>query len=353
MDVYLVIKQRLQELGLEQKDLATATGVTDSYISQLLTRKKLPPAPDRTDIYVKMGKFLKLPAGKLSEMAEHQRTEELKKKLSEPPMPLFKEVRELVLRKCAPEKRSEIRSIFERQPFGELERLVTHKLLDVVQKVAKQELESESWLKLVAQLSGRSYEEMRVSVLEFLDTDVFNISAENCISFLDPLIDSWDIDLANFGMEIVLNRRLAPAPVRRLEFVEREAGGPPEGEPGLQEFLQNPAMSGDASEEEIAFLKRLRFTASRPTALYFYRELQSLRDPLHFPGAASRAPRATAAGRSQPKGSVAPMHKHLDANRIEKQMQLHGRKKATQRWANNRGARDAAKTAEAQPPPKS
>jgi hypothetical protein len=38
--------------------------VTESYISQLLTRKKAPPAPERTDIYDKMGKFLKLPSGK-------------------------------------------------------------------------------------------------------------------------------------------------------------------------------------------------------------------------------------------------------------------------------------------------
>ena len=40
MDVCLVIKQRLEELGLEQKDLAAAAEVTESYISQLLTRKK-------------------------------------------------------------------------------------------------------------------------------------------------------------------------------------------------------------------------------------------------------------------------------------------------------------------------
>ncbi len=57
MDVPLVIKQRLEELGLEQRDLAAAAEVTESYISQLLTRKKLPPAPERTDIYDKMGKF--------------------------------------------------------------------------------------------------------------------------------------------------------------------------------------------------------------------------------------------------------------------------------------------------------
>ena len=65
MDVCLVIKQRLEELGLEQRDLAAAAEVTESYISQLLTRKKLPPEPSRTDIYDKMGKFLKLPSGKL------------------------------------------------------------------------------------------------------------------------------------------------------------------------------------------------------------------------------------------------------------------------------------------------
>jgi len=319
VDVCLAIKQRLEQLGLEQKDLATAAGVTDSYISQLLTRKRLPPAPDRTDIYSKMGKFLKLPTGKLSELARHQRAQELRKKLPDPPGPLFKEVRELVLRKCTPERQREMCSIFERQPFGELERLVTQKLLDVVKRVAKEELESESWLKLVAELNGRSYEEMRVIVLEFLDIDVFNVSVENCISFLDPLIDSWDIDLTNFGMEIVLNRRLAPDYLKKLEFVEKEHDGLFEDEPGLNEFLRHPSMSGDVTEEEIGFLKKLRFKGSRPTALYYYRELQNLRDPLNFR-----------------EVSAAPLHKYRDANAVEKQMQLHAREGAIQRWAENK-----------------
>ena len=42
MDVCLVIKRRLEVLGLEQKDLAAAAEVTESYISQLLARKKCP-----------------------------------------------------------------------------------------------------------------------------------------------------------------------------------------------------------------------------------------------------------------------------------------------------------------------
>jgi hypothetical protein len=41
----------------------------------------------------------------------------------------------------------------------------------------------------VAKLSGRSYEAMRVIVLEFLDTDIFHVSPENCVAFLEPLIE--------------------------------------------------------------------------------------------------------------------------------------------------------------------
>jgi transcriptional regulator with XRE-family HTH domain len=281
VDVCLVIKQRLDELGFEQKDLATAADVTESYISQMLTRKKLPPAPDRTDIYEKMAKFLKLPSDRLSKLADHQRREELKRNLGDPPAPLFKEVRELILRKCAPGKEKQIRAIFEKQPFGELERFVTQKLLDVIKNVAKEELNSENWLHLVARLTGRSYEQLRVTLLEFLDTDVFNLSPANCISFLDPLIESWDVDLTTFGMEIVLNRRIASGDPKRYEFVER---GPdqPEVEPGFKEFLDDSSLSGTATKEEIELLKKLRFNGKRPTSLYYYRELQSLRDPLHF-----------------------------------------------------------------------
>src|SRR2546430_4263417 len=80
--------------------------------------------------------------------------------------------------------------------------------------------------RMVARLSRRSYEEMRVVVLEFLDTDIFHVSAENCVSFLDPLIESWDIDLATFGLEIVLNHSVVPGQAKRFEFVEREAEQP-------------------------------------------------------------------------------------------------------------------------------
>jgi transcriptional regulator with XRE-family HTH domain len=287
VDVTLLIRQRLEELGLEQNDLAVAAEVTESYISQLLTRKKSPPAPERTDIYEKMGKLLKLPAGKLSKLANSQRKEELKKSLGDAPAPLFKETRELILRKCRPEKQKEVRTIFEKQPFGELERLVTRKLLDVAKEVAREELENENWLHLVARLTGRSYEQTRVNILEFLDADLFNVSDENCVSFMEPLIDLWDIDLATFGMEIVLSRRLAPVDPKKFEYVEREPNRPDE-EPGFREFLQDSSLSGNAAPNEIEFLKQLRIKGKRPTSLYYYRELQNLRDPLHFREASAK-----------------------------------------------------------------
>ena len=282
MDVAFVIRQRLVELGREQRDLARAAEVTESYISQLLTRKKAPPAPQRTDIYDKMDTFLQFPRGELARLADLQRREELQGKLGEPPTPLLQDMRALILRKCPREKEPYLRTIFAKQPFGELERLVTQKLLDVVKTIAKEELTNETWLRIMARLSDRSYAQMRVIVLEFLDTDIFTVSAEHCLACLEPLLESWDIDLATFGMEIVLNRRLVPEHLKQFAFVEKAPEDPDDQEPGLEAFLKDTSLSGDTTEEEITFLKRLKFKDKRPIPLYYYRELQNLRDPLHF-----------------------------------------------------------------------
>ncbi len=281
MDISLLIRQRLKDLGLGQKDLAEAAQVTESYVSQLLGRTKAPPASGRTDIYERIGEFLRFPAGELSRLADLQRQEEIKKKAAAPLTALFKDSRELILRKCDPGKRNEVANIFEKQPFGELERLVTQKLLDVTQGVARDELRNEDWLRSMAEISHRSYEQMRVAILEFLDTDVFSISVEGCASFLDPIIEYWDIDLRTFGLEIGLNLRLSPQSIRRFEFAERQLAVSTV-EPALEEFLRNTVMSGNITEEEINFLRGLKFNGRRPSPLYYYRELQNLRDPLHF-----------------------------------------------------------------------
>jgi hypothetical protein len=200
----------------------------------------------------------------------------------DPPRPLFSEFRELILRTCAASKRKQVTNIFEREPFGEFERFVTQKLLDVAKRVAKEELEDEKWIHRVARASRRSYEETRVSILDFLETDVFHVSLENCVSFLDPLIESWDIDFESFGMQVVLNRRLARSHLKKLEFREAEPEPDVEAKPGLDSFLADPTLSSGIDEREIAYLKSLRPDGKRPTPLFYYRELQNLRDPLNF-----------------------------------------------------------------------
>jgi hypothetical protein len=134
----------------------------------------------------------------------------------------------LILRKCEPARERELRRIFEKEPFEELERLVTQKLLDAAR---------------MAEIGNRSY--------------------ETCVPFLDDTIDSRDIDLETFGVEVVLN----PGRLKRFDFAGREP---------------QPSLSGDATGEEIEFLKALKFRGKQPSPIYYYRELQNLRDPLHF-----------------------------------------------------------------------
>jgi transcriptional regulator with XRE-family HTH domain len=282
LDFATLVRSRLAELGCAQKDLAQAAQVADSYISQLLTRKRPPPAPDRTDIYPKMEAFLRLERGALGRLAGIERTEELKHRLGQTPEPLFRGFRDLILAKCVAQKRDEVRVVFERHPFGTLERLITQKLLDVVQRIARQELDSENWIRLAARVGSRTHEEMRVMVLEFLDTDIFHVSRENCVAFMDPLVESWDIDLGSLRIDITLNRRLVVDPQRRFEFVETEPLDDSDEPSGFAEFLDDTRLSGDITEAETRLLRLCRFNGRRPTKLYYHRALQNLRDPLHF-----------------------------------------------------------------------
>jgi hypothetical protein len=86
-------------------------------------------------------------------------------------------------------------------------------------------------------------------------------------------------------MEIVLNRRMTRSHLKKLEFREAEPEpGPssPKIEPGFEAFLKDTQLSAGMTEWETAFLKGLTFNGKRPSPLYYYRELQNLRDPLHF-----------------------------------------------------------------------
>jgi hypothetical protein len=195
------------------------------------------------------------------------------------PDAVLKEVRALLLRKCERYKAKAVAEIFARSPFGELERLVTQKLVEVAKEIAATELENDAWLRAVTQNTGREFRQLRVLVLEFLETSPLQVTLENFVWFLDPLIDSWDVDLVTLDLMITMNASLGGGGTRHFGFLEHQ---PKRANEGFREFLKDKSLSATASAEELGLLKKITFTNRRPTALFYYRELQNLRDPLHF-----------------------------------------------------------------------
>ncbi len=276
MDFASVIRRRLQELGLGQRDLAGAAEVTESYVSQLLSGKRPPPLPNRTDIYDKMSRFLALPREELARLAALQHHEALDRVWKETPPARFGPMRDLVLRKCRPARRARLRAIFEKEPFGEMESLITRTLIETVRDEARRHARDERWLRSIA--SAGSYRKMRVRLIELLDSDPV-ASIGDFSTFLEALIEWWDFDFLHFTMQVAL----AGGVTRKFGFHEESGQEPAAEEPGLRAFLRDAALGAGATAEEIDNLRRLRFPPSRrPAPLFYYRVLQALRDPLHF-----------------------------------------------------------------------
>jgi hypothetical protein len=187
-------------------------------------------------------------------------------------------MRELILRKCRPARVRQMRAIFEKQPFGELEQIITRTLITIVRDEARAHARDEAWLRTIARRGRDSYREMRVRRIDLLDSDP-RASLGDFSLFLDPLVDWWDFDLDDFTMEV----ELASGSIRRFGFREEPAKASDGEESGLRKFLRDATLSSGATPEEIDILRRIRFSGGgKPTALFYYRILQSLRDPLHF-----------------------------------------------------------------------
>ena len=286
MDFAFVVRERLVELGIGQRELANAAEVTESYISQLLGRKKLPPLPNRTDLYEKMSRTLGLPQDELARLAALEHHEALDEKWQDAPPARFGPMRELILFKCRPARMRQMRAIFEKQPFGELEQMITRTLIAIVRDEVRAHARDETWLRTITRRGRDSYREMRVRRIDLLDSDP-RASLSDFSLFLDPLIDSWDFDLDHFTLEV-----LAGGGIRRFGFHEEPPKKGDSEEPGLRKFLRDATLSASATPEEIELLRRIRFSGGgRPTALFYYRTLQNLRDPLNFRRAKALPPR--------------------------------------------------------------
>jgi hypothetical protein len=202
----------------------------------------------------------------------------LDQKWQELPAARFGPMRELVLRKCRPARQRQMRAIFEKQSFGELEQLITRTLIEVVRREARSHARDNNWVRSIARKGRNTYREMRVRMIDLLDSDP-RASIGDFSAFLDPLIDSWDYDPDDFTLDV----KLANGALRRFGFREQQKDEPSAEQAGLGTFLRDSKLSSGATAEEIEILRAMRFPAGgRPTALFYYRTLQSLRDPLHF-----------------------------------------------------------------------
>ena len=164
------------------------------------------------------------------------------------------------------------------QKFGQIEPLITRTLLDVARGEARTHAGDESWVRAIAKRGGKSYREMRVRVIELLDSNA-SAPLDDFSTFVDLMVASWDYDVDHFVLEV----ELADGAIRRFGFREQTEAQPGMEEPGLRAFLRDARLSSGATPEEVDVLRHIRFpTAGKPTALFYYRMLQSLRDPLNF-----------------------------------------------------------------------
>jgi hypothetical protein len=77
---------------------------------------------------------------------------------------------------------------------------------------------------------------------------------------------------------------LTAVPDQRFEFTEQPFEAAAAEEPGFRAFVNDPTMSGTVTESELKWLKGLSIDGRHPVALFYYRALQVLRDPLNFTG---------------------------------------------------------------------
>src|SRR2546422_3084389 len=92
-----LVRRRLKELKRTPRELAEALQVTERFIAELVSGRRLPPAPTRADVYAPMTKFLRLHRNDLPTCARAEREGEGPSRRRPSPR-----VRELLLELCDP-----------------------------------------------------------------------------------------------------------------------------------------------------------------------------------------------------------------------------------------------------------
>ena len=153
-----LVRRRLRELKRTPRELAEAVQVSEDYIVDLVSGRRRPDAG----------------------------------------------VWKLLVELCEPKKARLLARQLAKPEGGALEHLIVGRLLEVAQGFVNRRLEDEVGMRVAATREGRSYLDMRMRLLEFLDASPDTITVADCEDFLRNRIVFWDIDLETQAMRIVL-----------------------------------------------------------------------------------------------------------------------------------------------------
>src|SRR6059058_3343465 len=103
-----LLRRRLRELKRTPRELAEAVQVTEDYMADLVSGRRRPPAPGRSDLYAPMTKFLRLHRNDLPTCARAERAASVAAGRPDP------EVCRQVLELCAPERQRVLQRRFAR-----------------------------------------------------------------------------------------------------------------------------------------------------------------------------------------------------------------------------------------------
>src|SRR2546422_2652185 len=157
-----LLRRRLRELKRTPRELAEAVQVTEDYMADLVSGRRRPPAPGRSDLYAPMTKFLRLHRNDLPTCA---RAERAAAEAAGRPDP---EVCRQVLELCAPERQRLLQRRGARPEGAELERGIVGRVLFVAQGFVNRKLEDEVGVRMGAGRGGGTYLPARVRPLEVL-----------------------------------------------------------------------------------------------------------------------------------------------------------------------------------------
>jgi hypothetical protein len=210
-----LLRQRLRELKRTSRDLADAIEVPPEYVDELIAGSRRPPLPGRTDVYERMTSFLRLGRNDLVNRARAERASGSRRSPG-----LQTEVRRLLLELCEPATAKQLERRRTKTSAADLTGIL-ERVVGVTQGAVRRVLDDQIGLRLSATQSGRSYEAMRLRVLDFLDATPETVTLEHLNEFILPRIARWDVDLKTGVLRVVLR---AQEPRERTRRSGRSSG---------------------------------------------------------------------------------------------------------------------------------